>query len=139
MGLALEHALARWQDEDARIAYHLTNLCTSQLSSSEAGKRVQWVRDMRKLLSPPEMIKADGIVNQDFFKPKKVPPYQHILCEMPTSKLAEHAILPPMMCYVLDDRAPMTHTYSVDALSSICIQLSRRTEVSGAPVSVSVR
>lgn len=42
-----------------------------QLSSTEAEQRVQWVRDMRKLLSPPEMIQADGSVNQDFFKPKK--------------------------------------------------------------------
>ena len=33
---------------------------------------MQWVKDMRKLLSPPEMINEDGTVNQDFFKPKKV-------------------------------------------------------------------
>ena len=43
-----------------------------QLSDSEAEKRVQWVKGMRKVLSPPEMINADGSVNQDFFKPKKV-------------------------------------------------------------------
>ena len=43
-----------------------------QLSSSEAEKRLQWVRDTRKVLSPPEMISPDGSVNQDFFKPKKV-------------------------------------------------------------------
>ena len=48
-----------------------------QLSTSEAEKRVQWVKDMRKLLSPPEMINPDGSVNQDFFKPKKV---QVLLC-----------------------------------------------------------
>lgn len=51
-----------------------------QLTTSEAGKRLQWVKDMRKMLSPPEMIKADGSVNQDFFKPKKVQLCHHIRC-----------------------------------------------------------
>lgn len=49
-----------------------TLLLAFQLSSSEAEKRVQWVRDTRKVLSPPEMINPDGSVYQDFFKPKKV-------------------------------------------------------------------
>jgi hypothetical protein len=44
-----------------------------QVSSSEAEERVQWARDMRRLLSPPDMLLADGSVNQEFFKPKKVP------------------------------------------------------------------
>lgn len=43
-----------------------------QVSTAEAEARIQWAKDMRKLLSPPNMILEDGSVNQEFFKPKKV-------------------------------------------------------------------
>ncbi|CAL8462744.1 g2277 [Coccomyxa elongata] len=43
-----------------------------QVSTTEAENRIQWVKDLRRILSPPDMIAEDGSVNQEFFKPKKV-------------------------------------------------------------------
>ena len=34
--------------------------------------RHQYIIDMRRIYSPPNMINADGSINQDFFKPKRI-------------------------------------------------------------------
>ena len=39
---------------------------------SNTAARIEWVKSMRQKFSPPEMLSADGEINQEFFKPTQV-------------------------------------------------------------------
>ncbi|EFN55627.1 hypothetical protein CHLNCDRAFT_133791 [Chlorella variabilis] len=41
-------------------------------NQQEAADRLEWVKQMRSAFSPEGMCKADGEVDQDFFKPKNI-------------------------------------------------------------------
>ena len=58
-------------DRDLVVFYVRIN-SVLQFSPTEAEQRVQWAKDMRRALSPPDMLHEDGSVKQEFFKPKKV-------------------------------------------------------------------